>query len=202
MTTILLVDDHPLFREGMASAFARLAQDIRILGAETATEGLILLQGDPSIDLVLLDLVLPDMDGVEALGRYASACPHVPRMLISGRHDLATVARARQAGASGFLPKALPVDAMLTALRRVLDGDSVFPDTGQDGSSPRDLTPRQREVLSLLNDGCTNQVIARELDIAERTVRAHITELFQFLGVTSRTQAVIVAQRRGLVSGG
>lgn len=201
MAAILLVDDHPLFREGVISAFARMAPDIAITSAETAVGGLLVLVNDPGIDLVLLDIVLPDMDGVDAMARYAAQSPHVPRVLISGRSDPATVNRARRAGASGFLPKALPADDMLAALRRILDGDSFFPAVVNPDDNAHEFTTRQIEVLTLLGDGKTNQQIGHSLAITERTVRAHITELFHHLGVTNRTQAIVAARKRGLLSG-
>ncbi|MES1179469.1 MAG: response regulator transcription factor [Myxococcales bacterium] len=208
MVHVLLVDDHPLFHEGLASAFARLAPDLGIVSADSAEAGLAVLRREP-IELALIDLVLPTLDGLSALALYAAEFPHIPRLLISGKDDPAIIARARDAGASGFLRKSLALDQLLAALRLVLDGGAYF-DLGAPAPAPSspsaserdpsgDLTLRQLEVLKLLGDGRSNKEISSALAIADRTVRAHLTELFRTLGVSSRTQAVLAAQRLGLL---
>ncbi|MET0794706.1 MAG: response regulator transcription factor [Polyangiaceae bacterium] len=208
MVQVLLVDDHPLFHEGLASAFARLAPDLGIVSADSGEAGLTVLRST-AIDLALIDLILPTLDGLAALKLYAAEFPHVPRMLISGKDDPAVIAQARDAGASGFLRKSLALDQLLAALRAVLDGGAYF-DLGTPAPLPvalssadrdpsGDLTLRQLEVLKLLGDGRSNKEISSALAIADRTVRAHLTELFRTLGVSSRTQAVLAAQRLGLL---
>lgn len=209
MVQILLVDDHPLFHEGLASAFARLAPDLGIVSADSAEAGLAVMRTTPAIELALIDLILPTIDGLAALALYAAEFPHVPRLLISGKDDPAIIAQARDAGASGFLRKSLPLDQLLAALRTVLDGGAYFdlgppPAMTRDAASGErdpsgDLTLRQLEVLKLLGDGRSNKEISSALAIADRTVRAHLTELFRTLGVSSRTQAVLAAQRLGLL---
>jgi DNA-binding NarL/FixJ family response regulator len=209
MPLILLVDDHPLFHEGLASAFARLAPDLEIVGAESSAAGLELLQSRP-IDLALVDLVLPNSDGLSAIAAYAAEAPHVPRVLISGREEPELVRKARDAGASGFIRKSLPLAALLDALRQILDGNAFFELEAASERSPQrlaadappaaELTLRQLEVLKLLGSGWSNKEISAELCIAERTVRAHLTELFRALGASSRTQAILAAQRLGLLA--
>jgi DNA-binding NarL/FixJ family response regulator len=207
MSLILLVDDHPLFHEGLASAFARLAPDLEIVGAESSEAGLELLQSRP-VDLALVDLVLPNADGLSAIAAYAAAAPHVPRVLISGREEPELVRKARDAGASGFIRKSLPLAALLDALRQILDGNAYFElestsarsAPAPDAPPPAELTLRQLEVLKLLGSGWSNKEISAELCIAERTVRAHLTELFRALGASSRTQAILAAQRLGLLA--
>jgi len=209
MPLILLVDDHPLFHEGLASAFARLAPDLQIVGAESSAAGLELLQSRP-IDLALVDLVLPNSDGLSAIAAYAAEAPHVPRVLISGREEPELVRKARDAGASGFIRKSLPLAALLGALRQILDGNAYFElESASDPERERpaagalpaaELTLRQLEVLKLLGSGWSNKEISAELCIAERTVRAHLTELFRALGASSRTQAILAAQRLGLLA--
>jgi DNA-binding NarL/FixJ family response regulator len=210
MPLLLLVDDHPLFHEGLASVFARLAPDLSIVSADSVDAGLELLRRHSAIELALIDLVLPNSDGLTALGLYAEEFPHIPRLLISGKDDQAIVRQARDAGASGFLHKSMPLDRLLAALRRVLDGQAYF-DASSDAALEDDtpssadphgvLTLRQLEVLKLLGDGRSNKEISAGLAIAERTVRAHLTELFRNLKVSSRTQAVLAAQRLGLLGG-
>jgi len=205
MPRILLVDDHPLYHEGLASAFARLAPDLGIESACSAEAGLALLRSSPapSIDLALIDLVLPNTDGITALALFAAAVPHVPRVLISGREDPDVARRARDAGASGFVPKSLPVDRLIAGLRRVLDGGAYFDalvDARSVTPATEQLTLRQLEVLQLLGEGRSNKEISSALSIADRTVRAHLTELFRTLGVSGRTQAILTAQRLGLLA--
>jgi DNA-binding NarL/FixJ family response regulator len=210
MPLVLLVDDHPLFHEGLASAFARLAPDLGIVSADSVEAGLDLLRSEAGIELALIDLVLPSSDGLTALALYAEEFPHVPRLLISGKEDPSVIRRARDAGASGFLHKSLPLDRLLAALRRVLDGHAYFEPSSEarleeDGPRSADphenLTLRQLEVLKLLGEGRSNKEISAALAIADRTVRAHLTELFRTLGVSSRTQAILTAQRLGLLGG-
>lgn len=203
MAPILLVDDHPLFQEGLASVLARLAPQLGIVAADDAQQGLQVLRTHGDIALVLIDVMLPGTDGFAALSAYGAEFPHVPRVMISGRDDPALQRRARDAGASGFIAKALPAERLLAALRHVLDGGAYFDFAapGSDAAAPQanGLTQRQLEVLRLVGEGRNNKEIARELDITERTVRAHLTELFRALGVSSRTQSVLAAQRLGLL---
>ncbi len=209
MAVILLVEDHPLYHEGLASAFTRLAPDLRIVSAGTAEEGLRLLKSHGAIDLALIDLVLPTADGFEALRLYGEAFPHIPRVLISGKNDGSLVVRACAAGASGFIPKAIRVQQLIAALRCILAGDVYFNSGPPDELLPErhsqgkplvsELSLRQLEVLRLLGEGRTNKEMARLLAIADRTVRAHLTELFRTLGVSNRMQAILTAQRLGLL---
>jgi len=207
MPQVLLVDDHPLFHEGLASAFSRLAPELSIVSADSVEAGLELLRESPAIELALIDLVLPNSDGLSALALYAGEFPHVPRLLISGKDDPAVVRKARDAGASGFLHKSLPLDRLIAALRRVLEGHAFFEGSEPEAQSPSagtqdpraELTLRQLEVLQLLGEGRSNKEISAALAIADRTVRAHLTELFRTLGVSSRTQAILTAQRLGLL---
>jgi len=202
MPCILLVDDHPLYHEGLASVFARMAPDFSIVSADSAEAGLAVLR-QSNIDLALIDLVLPGTDGISTMQLYAAQFPHVPRVLISGKEDPSVARRARDAGASGFIPKSLPVDRLIAALRNVCDGGACFDNDdstappGQTGAEH--LTLRQLEVLKLLGEGFSNKEISNQLAIADRTVRAHLTELFRALGATSRTQAILAAQRLGLL---
>src|SRR5258708_6706441 len=188
MPLVLLVDDHPLFHEGLSSAFARLAPDLSIVSADSVQAGLELLRSSPTIELSLIDLILPTSDGLSALTLYAREFPHIPRLLISGKEDPVVVRQARDAGASGFIHKSLPLDHMLAALRSVLAGHAYFEPSAQSLTrdvSPRsgdvhgELTLRQLEVLKLLGEGRSNKEISAALAIADRTVRAHLPELFR-----------------------
>ena len=204
--TLLLVDDHPLYHAGLASVLATLRPNFTLLSASDAEQGLQMLAAHPGIDLVLVDIVLPKGDGFDAVAEYGQSYPHVPRMLISGRDDKATLVRASRSGASGFISKAWPVERAVAHIEHVLAGKTGFETeaAGVNGTNGRarckeDLTLRQIEVLCLLSEGKSNKEIAHALDIAERTVRAHLTELFHALDVGSRINAVLKAQQLGLV---
>lgn len=197
---ILVVDDHPLYREGMVSALRARLPGLEVLGAGSAEEGLSVLESHPETDLVLIDLRLPGMDGFGALAAYATRFPTVSRVLISGQEGADLVRRAFDAGASGFIPKSLDVDGVTAAIRRVLEGGVFVP--AEDCAPPTSgaLTLRQLEVLRLLGEGYTNKEIARALDITERTAKAHVAAIFETLGADNRTQAVLAAQRLGYLT--
>ncbi len=205
--TLLLVDDHPLYHAGLKSVLAAMRPNVRLLGASNAEEGLSQLEASPDIDLVLVDIMLPGSDGFDAVAEYGKRFPHVPRMLISGRDDKATLMRASRSGASGFISKAWPIERIVGHIEAVLAGGAGFEATVEAkgrrtvaASRKEDLTLRQIEVLCLLSEGKSNKEIAHALDIAERTVRAHLTELFHALDVNSRMNALIRAQQLGIVS--
>jgi DNA-binding NarL/FixJ family response regulator len=196
MPRILVVDDHPLYREGMMSALRAQLSGVEVLAAASAEEGLEVLAADPEVDLVLLDLRLPGMDGLSALATYAARFPAVARLLVSGAEEPALVRRAFAAGASGFLPKSMSVAEVSDAIRQVLAGGVYVP--GADPApSAASLSLRELEVLRLLGEGYTNKQIARALDITERTAKAHVAAIFEALDVDNRTQAVLAAQRLG-----
>jgi two-component system, NarL family, nitrate/nitrite response regulator NarL len=200
---LLLVDDHPLYHAGLASVLRSMRPHYCLLSACDGPSGLRTLQENPATDLVLIDIVLPGADGFEAVADYGRVFPHIPRVLISGRDDKATLIRASRSGASGFVSKAWPVDRLVSLIECVLAGETGFDDSNehQAASAGRkeDLTLRQIEVLCLLSEGKSNKEIAHSLQIAERTVRAHLTELFHALDVGTRMNAVLKAQQLGIV---
>lgn len=207
MQKILIVDDHPLYREGMISALRAQMDDVEVLGADSAEDGLQVLVGNPDIDLVLIDVCLPGMDGFAALSVYGARFPTVSRMLVSGSEEPNYLKRAFEAGASGFIPKSMPVREVTAAIRRVLDGGVFVPADAPPApieAASRDpiahLTLRQLEVLRLLGEGYTNKEIAKALEITERTAKAHVAAIFEALGADNRTQAVLAAQRGGYLS--
>jgi DNA-binding NarL/FixJ family response regulator len=167
-------------------------------------------------DLLLLDLSLPGLSGIAALKTWRIRFPAVPVIVLSATNDQQTVVAALGAGASGFIPKSSSNEVMLNAVRLVQEGGKYLPPevlwpTGgkagaqpcpQDVSSPETLglTSRQLDVLRLLAAGAPNKVISRELGLAERTVKAHITAILRALNVSSRTQAVIAAARLGVAN--
>lgn len=191
--SVLLVEDHPLFRDGFAGMVAVLRPTWRLRLVSSAPEALAAVSAETP-DMAVIDIMLPGGDGFALVERITSIAP-VPCLLISGREDMAAHARARLCGARGFVAKAQDPQTIISALDIVLDGRTVFAQE----QAPVALSVRQAEVLSLLAEGHSNKEIRHRLDIAERTVRAHLTDLFHTLGVHSRTQAIIRAREIGLI---
>jgi DNA-binding NarL/FixJ family response regulator len=213
--TVLIVDDHPLFREGLREVLRGLGEDSRIV-AENDAEAALETAKTLDLDLVLIDLTLPGMNGIEALERFGQEAPGVPVVIISAHEDTDEVRRALALGALGYIPKSTPPSVLLDALRLVLGGGIYVPplllreirhvrptyegrsESGEPPASDR-LTERQIEVLTLLVQGKSNKLIARELKLSDKTVKGHVTAIFRALDVVNRTQAAMEARRRGLI---
>jgi two-component system, NarL family, nitrate/nitrite response regulator NarL len=198
---LLLVDDHPLFRAGFHALLAQRLPDIGMMSVATRAEAEQLLEHDPEIELVLLDVHLQEGDGFDVLRSIGARFPTVACIMISGDEQGDVASRALALGASGFILKSLTVDATVAAIRRVLAGDVIVPAriAPPARSAAPALTLRQLEVMGMLGQGLTNKEIALELQVAERTVKAHISAVFEALGVRNRTEAVVEAHRRGLL---
>jgi DNA-binding NarL/FixJ family response regulator len=209
----LIVDDHPLIQDAVANVLRRIDAGATVEVASDCTRGLaIASRGE--LDLVLLDLMLPGLSGIPALKGWRSAHPDVPIVVLSAMVDPATVHAALDAGAVGFIPKSSSNQVMESALQLVIAGGRYLPPQvlrhgvdappgrpGEAKASPLGLTSRQFDVLRLVAKGVPNKVICRELGLAERTVKAHVTAVLRALGVSSRTQAAIAAVRLGVVDG-
>jgi len=208
MTKILIVDDHPLYREGVMTALRGQPLRALVLGASSAGEALRILEDDPTVDLVLVDLRLGKEDGLEGLRQIGARHPPIARMLISGHESPGIVRAAMGAGAQGFLSKSLSIGQVVKAINTVLEGGVSWPesDAALRPVSPgpaavsHGLTLRQLEVLGLLGRGNSNAEIAKDLGISERTAKAHLKAIFNALGVDTRVKAVIRAQELGLLS--
>lgn len=197
---ILIVDDHPLFRAGFHAVLEQSELDAGVASVSSLPEALQALQQDGDIGLVLLDIHLKGDDGFNALKVIGERFPTTACVMISGDEQHAVAARAVAAGASGFIPKSFTADEMITAIRKVLNGEVFVPETTNlAAAQPNGLTLRQLEVISMLGRGFSNKEIARALDVAERTVKAHVSAVFEALNVRNRTQAVLVAQKRGFL---
>ncbi|ESQ91941.1 hypothetical protein ABAC460_03320 [Asticcacaulis sp. AC460] len=195
MGRILLIDDHPLFCDGFSATCGALRPQFEIACAASIGQAITVLDREGPPNCILVDLALPDGSGFDALGILARRDPLTPRVIISGRDDPAARARALSLGASGFISKSQSPQAIMAALDIILSGGLYF-DEPPVGDA---LTLRQLEVLELLAEGCANKEIETRLGLAERTVRAHLTEIFRALGVTGRVKAVMAARARGLV---
>lgn len=199
---ILLVDDHPLYHEGLASALLHAGSGLTLVSSETIAQGLACAGADADIELVLLDLMLPGSSGLDAITRFGVAQPLLPSVLVSGRLDAGVIETARRHGASGFIAKSWPLARIVASIEGVLAGGVDFSMLGELPSAEKaatELSQRQCAVLDMLARGKSNKEMARSLQIAERTVRAHLTGLFQALGASSRVQALLQAQRMGLI---
>jgi DNA-binding NarL/FixJ family response regulator len=210
----LIVDDHPLIQDAVANVLRSLDPATQVAVAADCDTGLAKASTLPSLDLVVLDLNLPGLSGIPALRRWRSKWPAVPVVVLSALNDPVTVLAAIQAGAAGYITKSSSNEVMRQALRLVLAGGRYLPPEllAQPGSpsAPRErrqptrvdsalgLTDRQLAVLRLLGKGAPNKLICRELGLAERTVKAHVTAVLRALNVSSRTQAAVEAVKLGL----
>jgi len=206
---LLLADDHQMVRLGLKAALAPLGPDVAYVEAESAEGALAAAQAHADLDLVLIDINMPGMGGLEGVRRLRDAHPALPVIACSAAEDGALVRSLLQLGVAGFIPKSDTTRVMLQAVQLVLAGGTYVPPrlmAGPDAtpgaaSGPiATLSPRQRDVLRLLAEGKPNKLIARELDISEATVKVHLLALFRALGARNRTEAVVIAQR-GLAKG-
>jgi DNA-binding NarL/FixJ family response regulator len=211
---ILIADDHELFRDGLRHVLTQLDDSITIVEASDYPQALALAQNEKDIDIVLLDLGMPGMAWNDGLQHLRDLLPcEVPVIVLSASDDRRHVLQAVNLGAAGFIPKTSSSRVMLSALKLVLSGGVYLPPAllEQDPDLPQDLgvgasaenaasflTPRQREVLALLGQGKSNKEIARVLQLAEGTVKLHVTAILKALNVNNRTRAVVAATQLGL----
>lgn len=210
-----MVDDYALVREGLRHALQALGDPVEVLEARDAEEALRVIAREAQLDLILLDIGLPGMDGFIALDEMRKGIGNVPIVVLSASTEQRDISAALNMGAMGYISKMAPREVMLSALRLVLQGGiyvppqaigmphflglksipQVSPPTSVEELS---LTERQRQVLKLIAQGKPNKAIARELEIAEPTVKAHVTEILRALKASSRAQAMVTARRFGL----
>jgi len=204
---ILVIDDHPLILDALTQLLPQLGAGIEVRGASDAAAATGILDNEPDVALVLLDLALPGTRGLDLLADLMLDYPGVPIVVLSATHDMATVNAALGAGARGFVPKTANPAILLDAIRQVCDGgayrtDNVTQAPEGDGvhihPDELGLTARQADVLKLLVQGKPNKLICRDLKLSEGTVKVHISAILRALNVSSRTQAVASLARRGI----
>ena len=208
---ILVVDDHALIREALHGVLRKLTRDAVILEASNCAQTMEAVASHPDISLVLLDLNLPDRDGFSMLAELRERNPAVSVVVLSGVQDRANVMKALDLGAMGYIPKSARNEVMLSALQLVFAGGIYIPPEilarehlsqsapRPPGVSPTDLglTDRQLDVLTLMMQGKNNKSICRMLNLAEPTVKNHVTAILKALKVTNRTEAVIAVNEMG-----
>jgi DNA-binding NarL/FixJ family response regulator len=216
---ILVVDDHPLILEALHHVLKHLETAVDILDAPTAQAGRKLAAEHADLDLLLLDLTLPGVNGLDLLVQLRQEYPAVPVVVLSASERPEDVMRALDLGAMGYIPKTSSKDVMLQALRLVLSGGIYVPPAAiaqqaaplpptravaDAGFAPQHLglTDRQMEVFALILQGLPNKLICRQLNLAEGTVKIHVAAILRALNVHNRTQAVIEASRLGLTIDG
>jgi two-component system, NarL family, nitrate/nitrite response regulator NarL len=210
---LLIVDDHAILREGLVALLQQFEQGADVLQASDTAEGLRLAEAHPDLDVVFLDLNMPDQGGMQAIPTFAKSCPQLSVIVLSSSEDPNDVRLALKSGAVGYVPKSASPKNILSALRLVLAGEIYVPplmldlapaaNGGLGRAMPEAgerLTERQTEVLRQLCRGLSNKEISRELELSEKTTKSHITAIFKALGVVNRTQAAAAARRAGIVT--
>jgi len=204
---ILIVDDHPLVCSALEGMLKTAFDPCEMMQAHSAAEALQTVKQLEDIDLVLLDLKLPDVEGFQGLMKLRKEAPKIPILILSGLEDARLVQMARSYGALGFVNKKASAAEIVTAVREVLAGNMAFgsaavlapagnlEELDQVSRVIGSLTPQQTTVLHLLGEGLLNKQIAYELSISESTVKAHVSAILKKLEVSSRMQAVLLAQR-------
>jgi DNA-binding NarL/FixJ family response regulator len=218
MIRVVIADDHGLVREGLRQLVDAPA-DIEVVGTAAGGREAVELIERTLPDVALMDLSMPDMDGIVATREALARAPETNIVILTSFSDRERILEALDAGAIGYLLKDAEPDELLRGIRTAANGDSPLAPkaaaeliadrrpphrdvANRSAETAQTLTPREREILVLLAQGRPNKVIARRLDIAEQTVKNHLSRIFQTLGVTDRTQAALWAQRNGLAEPG
>ena len=196
---VLIIDDHALFREGLRYLLRSMTDDLEYVEAENLKRLPDLSREHPEVDLILLDLNIGGTDGLVAIGDLQTLWQETPIVIVTASERQEDIERGMAAGAASFIPKTVSSDAIVSALERVARGESYVPDLSKASGEAEKMvlrapmTNRQMDILRLL-------AIGKHLDIAENTVRVHLSAIFKNLGVKTRTEAVFVAVRNGMVT--
>lgn len=215
---ILLADDHALFREGMKHILNGLEEVGEIVEADSYTQAIEILDSGQVVDLALVDLAMPGLDGFAGLTAVCEKSGDAPVVVVSAMEGGREIRQAMDCGASGYIPKTLDSNVVVSALKLVFSGGVYLPPNllesdpverpyvnrsggGHVSGDKARLTPRQFDVLQLMAQGFSNKEIAGRLELAEGTVKLHVTALLKALDANNRTQAVIKAASMGLTAG-
>ena len=205
MIRVVVVDDHAVVRSGLSQLLGGF-EDVDLVGAAGDGEEAVARCAEARPDVVLMDLEMPRLDGIEATRRITAADPHIAVVVLTSFSDRSRILRALDAGAVGYLLKDAEPEELERAVRAAARGDAPLDPkaarallSARTERSPADeLSEREREVLAMVAEGLPNKLIARRLEISEKTVKAHLTNVFRTIGVTDRTQAALWAERNGL----
>lgn len=203
--TILIVDDHPLLQEGLSLSLKSISPSIKIHCAQSLEEAKAIIAKQPDLDLILLDLSLPDGKGLSLLRYIDIKRLFIPCLIISASDDPFDIRTSLQAGANGFINKSHGGFHIAQQIERVINGELITPefytekDSGHSLPLKEAITPRQKQVLQLLAEGLPNKSICKRLNLTEHTVKSHIKALFQTLNVHSRTECARAASLLGLI---
>lgn len=213
---ILLVDDHQLFREGLVILLKRLDDNVNAVEAASCAEAFAALKRESDIELILLDVGLPDMSGLDGIAIIREQHPGIPIVVLSSQEDRGSVLHALDQGAMGYIPKTSSSDILISALKLILANGIYLPPIAFMGASPSapsaapvatpgskrpgdlGLSPRQSEVLFQILQGKPSKLICRDLNLSASTIKSHTSAVLRALNVTTRTQAVIAAGKLGL----
>jgi DNA-binding NarL/FixJ family response regulator len=207
MIRVLIADDHGVVRAGLAQLLATFP-DVELVGSAANGEEAVALAAERSPDVVLMDLEMPVLDGIQATRRIRAAQPDVAVVVLTSFSDRERILSALDAGAAGYLLKDAEPDALARAIEAAARGEAPLDPkaarallSARRTASPADgLSDREREVLAMVAQGLPNKVIAQRLAISEKTVKTHLTSVFRQIGVTDRTQAALWAQRNGITT--
>ncbi|SCW97506.1 MULTISPECIES: response regulator transcription factor ErdR [unclassified Pseudomonas] len=209
---ILIADDHPLFRSALHQAVTLgLGPDVRLTEVASIAELEVQLTAKSDWDLVLLDLNMPGAYGFSGLVLLRGQYPQIPVVMVSAQEEASVMVKAREFGASGFIPKSSSLEMIQKAVKAVLDGDACWPPQAFEAVSVSEeakaasaglasLTPQQFRVLTMVCEGLLNKQIAYELNVSEATIKAHVTAIFRKLNVRTRTQAALLLQQLESIS--
>ena len=192
---ILLIDDHALFRSGLRMVLARGIPDAEIF--DVAAPYVALKQGPDKVDLILLDMHLQGLNGLDSIDLLKARWPDVPILMLSGDDDPGLMRTAVAQGAVGYVTKSMSAERIIAVASQILSGGVTKEGASEPPASS--LTPRQGEVLQFLAQGFSNKVIAKHLELSENTVRRHVQDILDYLGVANRAEAVFAARRRGII---
>jgi len=210
MRDILIADDHPLFRDALKRAVLQAVPDAALREADSVATLHAAVEAHPDAELLLLDLHMPGANGFSALAHIRGQYPGLPIIVVSAHEETTVIRRAIGHGASGYIPKSTSVETIVSAVRKVLDGDvwlpepihnantTLKPDEAAVAAHVAELTPQQFRVLNMIAEGLLNKQIAYELGVSEATVKAHMTAIMRKLGVSNRTQVALLASHLAL----
>jgi len=199
MATLLIIDDHRLYLDGLEMALSKAVAHCLVLKASNAQEAAEAIEQYSPIDLILLDLHLPEQSGLALWQTLKKRFGTLPVAVLTASNDLNDVRHCHQQGGLGFINKSLSTQALVQAIESILSGQLYYPSGIPSDKNTLKLTPRQQDVLQLLAEGLPNKAICNRLDMSEATVKTHLRTLFILLDVNTRTQCVAVAQKRALL---